>query len=78
MEIKRDRYLNQLISLMWDGQVKVITGIRRCGKSVIIKQIMNENKEKGVNKEHIIYVNFELIEYESLRDYKELNKYNES
>ena len=33
MEIKRDRYLNKLISFMWDGQVKVITGIRRCGKS---------------------------------------------
>ena len=32
MEIKRDRYLNKLISFMWDGQVKVITGIRRCGK----------------------------------------------
>ena len=32
MEIKRDLYLNKLISFMWDGQVKVITGIRRCGK----------------------------------------------
>ena len=36
MEIKRDRYLNQLISYMWDGQVKVITGIRRCGKSYLL------------------------------------------
>ena len=30
--IKRDRYLNKIISYMWDGQIKVITGIRRCGK----------------------------------------------
>lgn len=36
MEIKRDRYLNQLVSYMWDGQVKVITGIRRCGKSYLL------------------------------------------
>ena len=36
MEIKRDRYLNKLISFMWDGQVKVITGIRRCGKSYLL------------------------------------------
>lgn len=33
MEIKRDRYLKKIISFMWDGQVKVITGIRRCGNS---------------------------------------------
>lgn len=36
MEIRRDQYLNQLISYMWDGQVKVITGIRRCGKSYLL------------------------------------------
>ena len=35
MEIKRDRYLKKIIFFMWDGQVKVITGIRRCGKSYL-------------------------------------------
>ena len=39
MEIKRDRYLNKLISFMWDGQVKVITGIRRCGKSYLLHNL---------------------------------------
>ena len=39
MEIARDRYLQKLISFMWDGQVKVITGIRRCGKSYLLRQI---------------------------------------
>ena len=37
MEIKRDLYLNRIISYMWDGQVKVITGIRRCGKSYLLR-----------------------------------------
>ena len=36
MEINRDRYLKKIISFMWDGQVKVITGIRRCGKSYLL------------------------------------------
>lgn len=39
MEIKRDNYLNQIISFMWDGQVKVITGIRRCGKSYLLNTL---------------------------------------
>ena len=39
MEIKRDRYLNKLIPFMWDGQVKVITGIRRCGKSYLLRNL---------------------------------------
>ena len=42
MEIKRDRYLNKLISFMWDGQVKVITGIRRCGKSYLLKKLFRD------------------------------------
>ena len=48
MEIKRDRYLNKLISFMWDGQVKVITGIRRCGKSTLLKQYQELLREQGV------------------------------
>ena len=42
MEIKRDRYLNHLISYMWDGQVKVITGIRRCGKSYLLRNLFRD------------------------------------
>ena len=42
MEIKRERYLSKLISFMWDGQVKVITGIRRCGKSYLLAHIVQE------------------------------------
>ena len=43
MEIKPDRYLNQLISYMWDGQVKVITGIRRCGKSYLLRTLFRNH-----------------------------------
>ena len=39
MEIKRDCYLKKIISFMWDGQVKVITGIRRCGKSYLLRNL---------------------------------------
>ena len=59
MEIKRDRYLNQLISYMWDGQVKVITGIRRCGKSYLLRTLFRHYLlEHGVTAEQIL--SFEL------------------
>ena len=43
MEIKRDRYLKKIISFMWDGQVKVITGIRRCGKSYLLRNLFKSH-----------------------------------
>jgi hypothetical protein len=59
MEIKRDRYLNKLISFMWDGQVKVITGIRRCGKSYLLRTLFrNYLLTQGVDEAHIL--SFEL------------------
>ncbi len=59
MEIKRDRYLNQLISYMWDGQVKVITGIRRCGKSYLLRTLFRKHLlASGVDDSHIL--SFEL------------------
>lgn len=59
MEIKRDQYLQQLIDYQWDGQVKVITGIRRCGKSYLMQTLFkNYLLEQGVHKEQIL--SFEL------------------
>ena len=59
MEIKRDRYLQQLISYMWDGQVKVITGIRRCGKSYLLRTLFKKHLiESGVDESHIIEMAF--------------------
>ena len=68
-------YLSRIRGFYDSDLVKILVGIRRCGKSVILKQIMNELQEKGIDNEHIIYINFEFIEYEDLKDYKELNKY---
>ena len=73
--LKREMYLSRIRGFFDSDLVKILVGIRRCGKSVILKQIMNELQEKGIDNEHIIYINFEFIEYEDLKDYKELNKY---
>lgn len=55
MVIQRDRYLKQLISYMWDGQVKVITGIRRCGKSYLLRTLFkNHLLASGVSEDHIL------------------------
>ena len=59
MEIKRDRYLKKIISFMWDGQVKVITGICRCGKSYLLRNLFKSYLlGKGVAEDHIL--SFEL------------------
>lgn len=73
--LKREIYLSRIRGFYDSDLVKILVGIRRCGKSVILKQIMNELRENGIDNEHIIYVNFEFIEYEDLQDYKKLNKY---
>ena len=73
--LKREIYLSRIRGFYDSDLVKILVGIRRCGKSVILRQIMEELKEKNVDEKHIIYVNFELIEFEELQDYKKLNKY---
>ena len=73
--LKREMYLSRIRGFYDSDLIKILVGIRRCGKSVILKQIMNELKEKNIDEKHIIYVNFELIEFEELQDYKKLNTY---
>lgn len=69
MEIKRDRYLNQLISYMWDGQVKVITGIRRCGKSYLLRTLFrNYLLAQGVAAAHILSFELDLVRDIKYRD----------
>ena len=57
MNIKRDKYLNDLINRMHNGMIKVVTGIRRCGKSYLIFTIFkNYLLEQGVDEKHIISI----------------------
>ncbi len=61
MEIKRDAYLQKLTDYMGDGQVKVITGIRRCGKSYLLNHIFREYLlNNGVKEENIISISLDL------------------
>lgn len=73
--LKRELYLSKIRGFYDSDLIKILVGIRRCGKSVILTQIIEELKEKGITDNHIIYINFEYIEYEELRDYKKLNSY---
>lgn len=69
MEIKRDRYLQQLISYMWDGQVKVVTGIRRCGKSYLLRTLFqNHLLASGVPADHILSYELDLAKDIRYRD----------
>lgn len=73
--LKRELYLSKIRGFYNSDLIKILVGIRRCGKSVMLSQIIDEIKEKGIKDDHIIYINFEFIEYEELQDYKKLNKY---
>ena len=67
--LTRESYLSKIRGFYNSDLVKILVGIRRCGKSVILQQIIKELKDDGVEEDHIIDVNFEFIEYEELKDY---------
>lgn len=71
----RERYLKLIRPFYNQDLIKVLIGIRRSGKSVILKQIIDELKANGVNDDHIIYINFEDYDFEEYTDAKKLNDY---
>lgn len=73
--IQRVEYLNKLISFKDKQLIKIVTGIRRCGKSTLLELYRNWLKEQGVTEERIIAINFEDLDYEELTDYKKLYAY---
>ena len=76
MEIKRDYYLQKLIDRKENHLIKIITGIRRCGKSYLLNHIFkNYLLETGVNADHIIMVSLDDDDSESLLDVHNLNTY---
>jgi len=75
MIIKREQYLAKIISCMWDGQVKVITGIRRCGKSFLLRNLFqNYLLEHGTDSAHILSYALDLAKDIRYRDPLELAK----
>ena len=69
MEIKRDRYLNLLISKKHNGLIKVITGMRRCGKSYLLFTLFKDYLlSEGIEKNHIIEIAFDAYENKQYRD----------
>ena len=67
--IKRDYYLNRMVHNMWNGEIKVITGIRRCGKSVLLFELFyNHLVEQGVPDDHIIRIELDQRKYYKFRN----------
>lgn len=73
--VERNEYLESLKSWKDEQVIKVVTGIRRCGKSTLLTQYQGWLLNNGVSREQIIAVNFEEMEYEELLDYKKLYTY---
>lgn len=73
--IKREMYLKKIRPFYHTELIKVITGIRRCGKSVLLQQIQEEIIELGVPCDHIISINFEDLKYAFLTDAMALHQY---
>lgn len=73
--VERKEYLDQLWAWKDEQIIKVVTGIRRCGKSVLLEQYQNRLQAAGVEAEQIISINFEDLDFEELLDYKALYRY---
>ena len=73
--VKRTEYLEKLKKIKDMQIIKVITGVRRCGKSTLLSQFRNFLIESGVLEEQIISINFEDLKFEDLKDYKLLYQY---
>lgn len=77
--IQRNKYLNELVSLQGNGMIKVITGMRRCGKSYLLFNIfVSYLREQGINPEQIIKINLEDFKHRALRNPNNMYSYVES
>ena len=75
MVIERKDYLDKLIAFKDKQLIKVVTGIRRCGKSTLLKLYQQWLRDNGVEGQQIVSVNFEDLDFEELTDYKKLYAY---
>ena len=70
--LKRDEYIKQIVPFIDKDVIKVLTGIRRSGKSVMLKLLMEKLKNRGINENQFIYINFENLKYRKLKNYERL------
>ena len=70
--LKRDEYIKQIVPFIDKDVIKVLTGIRRSGKSVMLKLLIEELKNRGINENQFIYINFENLKYRNLKNYERL------
>lgn len=73
--VDRTEYLQQLSDWRDEPVIKVVTGIRRCGKSTLLQQFQQLLRRRGVGEDQIIALNFEMLEYEDLLDHQKLYAY---
>lgn len=73
--IKRPSYVDKIMAYADTPFVKILTGIRRCGKSTILKMLIDEMKKHGVHDEQILHYNFDSLEYEDIKTAKALFAY---
>ena len=74
MRLKREHYLEQIRPYYEVDLIKVITGVRRSGKSILLETIRDELIERGVDGDHLIYLNLEDLDYEYIKNASDLNK----
>ena len=70
--IVRERYMRQIRDFMDKPVVKIITGMRRCGKSALLELTRQELLSRGIGTQNIISINFESLRYEALKDFRAL------
>ncbi len=74
--LKREIYLQKIRPFYYETNlIKILYGLRRSGKSVILTQIIDELQEKGIDDKHIIYINFESLDYSDIKTAKDLDTY---
>ncbi|MBQ6344658.1 MAG: ATP-binding protein [Methanobrevibacter sp.] len=71
--IKRELYLDKIRNLFGTDFIKVIVGLRRCGKTSLMKSIIEELQDQGVKKENIIYISFEQVQYKNIFTQEQLD-----
>ncbi|WP_295116312.1 ATP-binding protein [uncultured Methanobrevibacter sp.] len=72
--IKRELYLNQIKRLIDKGPIKIITGVRRSGKTYLLKSIHDELENRGIKKENIFLISFESMKYNKIENFKQLDE----